>query len=102
MSESFVCYARSFSLLSLLPVLAPVQAFCEKAKLTTLRAEKAKEVDDEFIMVSNKKVTVKEVPVTSMEHMDPFKAPLVVISAKVGIYRSANITSSPGHTILQI
>ena len=68
------------------PSCAPVQAFCKKAKLSTLRAEGANEVDDEFLMVSNKWVTVKEVPVASMEHKDPFKAPLVGITGKVGTY----------------
>lgn len=36
-------------------------------------------------MVHNVRVTVKEVSIASMEHMDPFQAPLVLINGKVGI-----------------
>ncbi len=68
-----------------------IQEFCQKAKLSNSpRFEKAGDEKDEILMINNTRVIVREVSTPSMEHMDPFKSPFVVINAKVGVLFTVN------------
>ena len=48
-------------------------------------AEKGPEKEDttEWLMVYDQRVTVRKVSVASFEHLEPFKAPFVLINAMV-------------------